>query len=359
MFFRPFNRSSRRYYQRGFRLRGNTLVLLFIFFLIGLFLQYGGRTEPVVAFWNDVKSLVGIRSSRTEREKDNPYKAPEPSEDVASDDRTATEEPKKKSRRNRSSTEDVASDESPSNADGTTMPGTRFAFEKEIDFILPAFKASDDIIRHDGYTLRYREDYEQADWVAYPLLAYEVTGDAERGNDFMPDPEVATGSALPTDYARSGYDRGHLAPAGDFKFSQRLMRESFYMSNISPQAPQFNRGIWKELEDQVRQWAVRDQGLYVVTGPILRPGLPTIGRKNEISVPEYYYKVILYCNSPNIRMIGFILRNEPSNQSLEEFVVPVSEVERRTGLTFFPKIPGDLARKLKNQSAAQMIREWF
>ncbi|GAA4469418.1 hypothetical protein GCM10023189_56410 [Nibrella saemangeumensis] len=363
MFFRPFHRSSRRYHQRGFRLRGNTLVLLFIFFLIGLFLHYGGRTEPVVAFWNDVKSLVGIRSSRPERKEDNPYKAPEPTEevatDVASDDRTAAEKPKRRSRKSRPSSDNVASDNSPSGSDGTSMPGTRFAFEKEVDFILPAFKASDQIIRHDGYALRYQEQYEQADWVAYPLLAYEVTGDAERGNDFMPDREVATGSAMPGDYTRSGYDRGHLAPAGDFKFSQRLMKESFYMSNMSPQAPQFNRGIWKQLEDQVRDWAVRDQGLYVVTGPVLKPDLPTIGKQNQIAVPEYYYKVLLYCNSPKIRMIAFVLRNEGSDRPLREFVVPVSEVERRTGIKFFPKIPADIAQKLKNQRPAQMIQAWF
>ncbi|GAA4396615.1 hypothetical protein GCM10023187_04920 [Nibrella viscosa] len=363
MFFRPFNRSSRCYYQRGFRLRGNTLVLLFVFFLIGLFLHYGGRTEPVVDFWNDLKGLVGIRSSKPGRAENNPYQAPEPTEDVATDeatdDRSVPEKRKSRTRRSRRSADKTASDGASPGSANTSMPGTRFAFEKEVDFILPAFKGSDQIIRHDGYTLRYQEKYEQADWVAYPLLAYEVSGDAERGNDFMPDPEVATGSATPSDYSRSGYDRGHLAPAGDFKFSQRMMRESFYMSNMSPQAPAFNRGIWKELEEQVRNWAVRDKGLYVVTGPVLKPGLPTIGKQNRIAVPEYYYKVLLYANNPSIRIIGFLLPNEGSDRPLQDFVVPVSEIERRTGITFFPKLPPDLAQKLKNQKPSQMIQDWF
>jgi endonuclease G, mitochondrial len=138
-----------------------------------------------------------------------------------------------------------------------------------------------------------------------------------------------------------------------------MMSESFYLSNISPQAQQFNRGIWEKLESRARAWARRDRGLYMVTGPVLKPGLETIGRQNEVAVPEQYYKVILYCNRPEIRMIGFLLRNEPSDESLETFVVPVSQIERATGLTFFPKLPPDLAKRLKNQGQRTMVADWF
>ncbi|RYE14987.1 MAG: response regulator, partial [Sphingobacteriaceae bacterium] len=196
-----------------------------------------------------------------------------------------------------------------------------FDFEKEVDFILPLVKSGDEVVRHEGYTLRYRDQYKDADWVAYPLLNYETTGDADRKYEqFRPDPSVDNGTALPSDYTRSGYDRGHLAPAGDFKFSQRIMRETFFMSNITPQAPDFNRGIWKELEEKVRSWAIRDKGIYVVTGAVLKPGLPTIGKAVEVSVPEKFYKVILYCDKPNIRMVGFLLNNEASNSPLSQFV---------------------------------------
>ncbi|CCH52371.1 DNA/RNA non-specific endonuclease [Fibrisoma limi BUZ 3] len=335
-------------YRRGFRLRGNTLVLLFIFFLVGLFLRYGGRTQPVVAFWNDVRTILGIGPSEREPRKRNPYQAPEPQADVATDEST-----------DREGEEGVASD-SKGTPEMASSQNKLFDFEKQVDFILPAYQSNDEVVRHDGYTLRYQERYEQADWVAYPLLGYETKGTADRDREqFQPDPMVKTGSALPSDYTRSGYDRGHLAPAGDFKFSQRLTSDSFYMSNMSPQAPDFNRGIWKELEELVRRWAVRDRGLYVVTGPVLKPGLPTIGRQNEVAVPKKYYKVLLYCNNPEIRMIGFLLDNKGSDSSLKQFVVPVDQIEQLTGIDFFPKLPDNLERELESKGRSEAVAEWF
>lgn len=362
MFLRPKFRASQRYTRRGFRLRGNTLLLLFGFFMVGLFLHYKGRTEPVVAFWNDVRSLLGIGRS-TPREGHNPYKAPEPQQpaDEATDDRTA----EKGHDESEASDDHTASDtdEPSTKSSEQRTSGKLFDFEKQADFILPSGHTDDELVRHDGYTLRYDSDLKNPVWVAYPLLAYEITGDAERDYErFMPDPAVDGGTALPTDYTKSGYDRGHQAPAGDFKFSQQLTKQSFFMSNISPQAPQFNRGIWKSLEEQIRAWALRDGGLYVVTGPVLRKGLPTIGRTNEVAVPDSFYKVVLYCRkgeSPDIRMIGFLLKNEPSNESLKSFVVPVSTIEQATGLDFFDKMPDDLEQRLKNQSRSQMISQWF
>ena len=341
-------------HRRGFRLRGNTLFLLFVFFLIGLFLHYGGRTQPVVAFWNDVKQLIGLKRGPVTSES-NPYKAPEPDNEATASGPASGE----------TGRENNPDNEASANGNGAAPNASqsgnaRFAFEKEVNFILPAPNPADEIVRHEGYTLGFRDAYKVADWVAYPLLAYEITGDADRKNEpFKPDPEVSTGSAVPADYSRSGYDRGHLAPAGDFKFSQRMMGESFYMSNMTPQAPQFNRGIWKELEEQVRAWALRDNGLYVVTGPILKPGLPTIGKQNEVAVPEQFYKVVLYCNAPEVRMIGFLLSNEGSNRPLTDFVVPVDQIERLSGIDFFPKIPDDLQRKLESQSPDRMVADWF
>ena len=347
MFFKP-KFSTNRYMRRGMRPRGNTLVLLFIFFLIGLFLHYGGRTQPVVAFWNDFRELVGLGHTRSERKGSNPYKAPEP--DEASDAAT----------NNGERGESEASDNTPSRPTAESSGNVRFDFEKEVDFLLPTSKSPGELIRHEGYTLSYREQYKDAEWVAYPLLAYETTGDADRKNEqFKPDPLVENGTAIPSDYTRSGYDRGHLAPAADFKFSQRMMRETFFMSNITPQAPQFNRGIWSDLENQVRVWARRDKGIYVVTGPVLKPGLPTIGKSNEVTVPAKFYKVILYCNQPNIRLIGFLLNNEEAHGSLQDFVVPVDLIEQLTGLDFFPKIPDDLEHKLESKGREEVVSDWF
>ncbi|AQG79013.1 DNA/RNA non-specific endonuclease [Spirosoma montaniterrae] len=348
--------SPKHYVRRGFRLRGNTLVLLFIFFLIGLFLHYGGRTQPVVAFWNDIRRIIGIGPSNADRPERNPYKAPEPNEDVASDDR------RRNPANDASEASDEASDETNSGnkVEMEQSGNARFDFEKQAGFILPVSKAEGTLVEHEGYTLHYRDEYKVADWVAYPLLAIELSGDAERDREqFRPDPLVRNGTALTSDYTRSGYDRGHLAPAGDFKYSQRMMSETFYMSNISPQVPQFNRGIWRELEELVRAWARRDNGLYVVTGAVLKPGLETIGRTTEVSVPEQFYKVILYCNKPDIRMIGFLLRNEPSDASLRTFVVPVDQIERLTGIDFFPKLPDNLERDLESRNRDAMVADWF
>ncbi len=348
--------STKKYVRRGFRLRGNTLVLLFIFFLIGLFLHYGGRTQPVVAFWNDFRQLIGLGRSRPGTEGNNPYKAPEPNNpDVATDNRSG-----ENGSRSDGSDESEASDNNSRKPSVESSGNARFDFEKEVDFLLPFSKSGGELVRHEGYALRYRNEYKDAEWVAYPLLAYETTGDADRKYEqFKPDPTVENGTALPSDYTRSGYDRGHLAPAADFKYSQRMMRETFFMSNITPQAPQFNRGIWSDLENQVRSWARRDKGLYVITGPVLKPGLPTIGKANEISVPEKFYKVILYCDRPTVRMIGFLLNNEASSESIKQFVVPVDRIEQLTGLDFFPKIPDDLERKLESKSRDEMVDEWF
>ena len=173
---------------------------------------------------------------------------------------------------------------------------------------------ADSIIDRPGYSLGYIEYHEQPAWVVYHMTYEEaVTKAAKRGDDFKEDPKVPTGSATPADYRRSGYDRGHLAPAADMAFSIRTMDDSFYMSNMSPLKPQFNRGIWKDLEAQVRQFAITEKDIYVVTGPIL-PGTKTetIGA-NRVTVPKYYYKVI-YDRTPPEKMIGFILPNDGSNK---------------------------------------------
>ncbi len=172
---------------------------------------------------------------------------------------------------------------------------------------LPAHAPGDAVIEHTGYTLLYREDHEQAAWVAYLLTAGRLRGTIVRRDNFRPDPSVPTGSATPADYRASGYDRGHLAPAADMKWSEAAMSESFLMSNMSPQAKEFNRGIWENLESRVRDWAKSDGELFIVAGPVLEPGLATIGA-NGVSVPRMYYKVVLDYRHPDIRRSAFSCR---------------------------------------------------
>ena len=123
------------------------------------------------------------------------------------------------------------------------------------EYAIPAHTTEDVVIKHEGYIFCYSERYEQSRWVAYQLTRQEVSGKAVRSGSFIEDPLVFTGTANKSDYIGSGYDRGHLAPAGDMRWSKKVMRESFLFSNMSPQHPSFNRGIWKKLENNVRRWA--------------------------------------------------------------------------------------------------------
>ena len=146
-----------------------------------------------------------------------------------------------------------------------------------------------------GYALCYRESYEQAEWVAYTLTPEKLIKNTKRTGEFREDPEISTGSALPEDYRFSGYDRGHLAPAADFAYSLETMTDSFFMSNMSPQTPAFNRGGWAKLESFVRTLAAKAETLYIVTGPVLEKDAGEYGSigENCVSVPEYFYKALL------------------------------------------------------------------
>ena len=175
---------------------------------------------------------------------------------------------------------------------------------------LPSPVEGEQIIEHTGYTLSYNEEAEQPSWVAYELTRDEAFGDAaEREDNFREDRAVRTGSATLDDYRGSGYDRGHMAPAADFKWSEEAMSDTFYLSNMSPQDGGLNRGLWADLEAIVRQMAVDNGKVYVVTGPVLTDGpFETIG-ESKVIVPHQYYKVVLDYTDPDIKAIGFVLPN--------------------------------------------------
>ena len=209
---------------------------------------------------------------------------------------------------------------------------------------IPTANSKDIIIKHAGYSLLYNETHEQANWVAYELTKEETNKVYDRTDKFITDPKFITGTANDIDYSGSGYDRGHLAPAADMGWSSTAMAESFYYSNMSPQLPGFNRGIWKKLEALVRTWAVENYSLYIVTGPVLTNGLQSIGA-NTVSVPNYFYKVILDYYEPDIKGIGFIIPNAGSSEPLQNFAVTIDSVEKFTGIDFYPRLP-DVQEKM-------------
>jgi endonuclease G, mitochondrial len=158
---------------------------------------------------------------------------------------------------------------------------------------------------------------------------------------------VETGSADPSDYRNSGFDKGHLAPAADMKWDKQVMKESFYLSNVCPQDHRFNEGIWAELEKAARSWVKNDSIEYIVTGPVLpEPDAPKIG-KDGVTVPSYFYKVIFSPN-PYPKAIAFVIPNQPLRQSFWKYACTVTDVEKATRIRFFPMLPDDISKEIKN-----------
>lgn len=212
------------------------------------------------------------------------------------------------------------------------------------DNILP--ESNGEIIHHHWFSLAYKEEYEQAEWVVYELNIERLNNNrAERPNTFRPDPDVSTGSATPRDYTGSGYDKGHLCPAADMAFDDRAIDETFLMSNISPQARSFNMGIWRQLEDKTRDWARKFRKVYVVTGPVLSAGKKQIG-ENKVAVPAAFYKIILAPDQEQV--IAFVLPNEPGTGELQDYACTVDQAEAYTGIDFFPKILKGSRAKLES-----------
>ena len=205
------------------------------------------------------------------------------------------------------------------------------------------------IIKHDGYQLSYNEEHEQAEWVAYSLSKNDIVYNDFKRPYFINDPKVKTKSANWRSYKKSGYDKGHLCPAADKRYSKAAHDETFYTSNISPQKHDFNAGIWNRLEQKIRYWAKKNQHLYVVTGGILKPGLKTIG-KNKVSVPTEFYKVLLDYSQPEIKAIAFLFPHEESKKPLYDFIVSIDALEEKTGIDFFPELPNAIETELEASS---------
>jgi len=174
-----------------------------------------------------------------------------------------------------------------------------------------------------------------------------MNGGEERSNSFRMDKLILSGSAKSSDYTKSGYDRGHLCPAADMGFNPVAMNESFLMSNISPQTPDFNRGIWKELETTVRSWAKKEMSLDVVTGPVFKDNKGQIGQE-EVLVPGYFFKVI-YDKTGDPKMIAFLFPNAKSDRPLADFAVSADEIEKLTGFDFFSQLPDEIEANLENK----------
>lgn len=208
---------------------------------------------------------------------------------------------------------------------------------------------SNRIITHKGFTLSYNYDLKIPNWVAYELTSVEVKGEVPRYDRFKPDPMVPQNATATTDdYKHSGWDRGHMAPAADMKWDEQAMRESFYLSNICPQNHNLNGGVWKDLEEQVRELATQKGRIFVVCGPIVDKKHETIGA-NKVAIPQAFFKVLLQEDNGEIHTIGFIYENKSGKKPMSTYAMTVDEVEKATKIDFFPSLPDKIAKKAESE----------
>jgi endonuclease G len=211
----------------------------------------------------------------------------------------------------------------------------------DLEFPVSYASQPEQIIFHAGHAVSYNKNWKIPNWVAYELTIDETMGKEKRRDKFTSDPFVKEGTATTADYRHSGYDRGHMAPAADMKWSDAAMKASFYLSNICPQHPKLNQHRWKDLEDKVREWAIADSAVIVICGPIVNKSSQYIGNNNVV-VPHGFFKVILSPYKKQPGAIGFIFDNEHCTQSLRSYIVSVDSVETITRLDFFSPLPDDI-----------------
>lgn len=213
------------------------------------------------------------------------------------------------------------------------------SFSEHILFGYPSNEGQ--ILYRQGYVLSHNQKTKVANWASYLLKDSYIVDIIPRSEDFKADPDLPKGErAELIDYERSGYDRGHLVPADDMKRSRRTMSESFYLSNMTPQVPSFNRGIWRALEFKIQRWAKERKMIHVITGPIFAESIRRTIGPNHVAVPTHFYKILVSGESPDkLDSIAFIIPN--AGQAISEipgFITTIDEIERLTGFNFLNEL---------------------
>jgi endonuclease G len=210
------------------------------------------------------------------------------------------------------------------------------------------------IIKHKHFFLSYSEEHEQAEWAAYYLTRDNRHQYSFSRPYFSQDPLVDTDSAHWKNYKDTGFDKGHLVPAADMKFSEEAYNETFYTSNVAPQNRAFNAGVWNRLEQKIRYWADKYTALFIVTGSILHDNLVTIGEE-EVSVPDYFFKIVVRVQNNGLVMIPFLVPNAKSDLPLYAFATTIDEIERITRIDFNQKLSEKIEEKIEKELS---YKEW-
>ena len=208
---------------------------------------------------------------------------------------------------------------------------------------------------YTGFTVNFNKDRGTPNYVAWELLGEEVKNDVERSNNFWQDTEIE-GCPSYSDYTRSGYDRGHICPAADQKWSEEAMSDCFVMANICPQDHQLNAGAWNTLENKERQWAKRDSAIMIVAGPIYSPSdTLVIGNQTKVNVPGAFFKAIIAPYVAEPRGIAFVYPNMTSPGNMENYAMSIDDLEEILGFDLFPALPDDIENNIERRFS---FKEW-
>lgn len=225
------------------------------------------------------------------------------------------------------------------------------SLEKPTSFLPISAKGTpEQILIRRGYIVSYNKETKIPNWVGWRLTADHTTGPYKRpGNAWHEDMQVPAPRVTLADYKGAGWTRGHMCPAGDNKWDADAMYDTFLFTNCCPQHANLNSGVWNQIEMSCRRWAEKYGDLYIVCGPILfRQEHETIG-PNKVVVPEAFFKVVL-CLNGTPKGIGFVCRNTDGSRSMDFYVNSISQVERITGMTFFPNLPKNIAKSVKDKA---------
>lgn len=224
-------------------------------------------------------------------------------------------------------------------------------FTQDIDtsrIELPALSEEDYIVKYEGYTSSYDMFTKTPEWVAYELTKDETYGDAAReGKFFSPDERVLLPQPDDYDYRGSGWTRGHLAPAADFRWSDDAMWDTFHFTNCCPQDKDLNEGMWNTLEKKCRTWARRYGSVYIVTGPVIGENIyGTIG-KNKVTVPDAFFKAVMVHDGSRWQSIAFVMNNNSRNPNMQKCAMSVDELEELLGLDFFAAMDDNIEAEVE------------
>ncbi len=207
---------------------------------------------------------------------------------------------------------------------------------------------------YEGFRLSFNKDNKTPNWVAWELLGSEVNGEEKRSDNFWTDTEIE-GCPSTYDYKGSGFDRGHMCPAADQKWSPKAMSDCFVMANMCPQDHSLNAGAWNTLENKERQWAQRDSAIVIVAGPIYEKSDSKRIGDAGVRVPGAFFKILAAPYAEQPRGIAFVYPNMSSPGSMQEYVLTIDEIEQLTGFDFLSSLPDEIENEIESKAS---FKEW-